>query len=248
MKIISILVLFLLSYSLFSYDKSHKSFDSQLKKYVKNGLVSYIDWKKDTPELEKYLTDLSSVSEDEYKKWKDSEKLAFLINAYNAFTIKLILDNYPLDSITDIGTPISKYNLMKGLPWKKEFFDLLGKRRYLDWIEHEVLRKDFKEPRIHFAINCASIGCPPLRNEAYIAEKIDSQLQDSFIIFLKQKNKNRYDSKNNILYLSKIFEWFQGDFTKTQTLIEFVKPGFNEAIPDNAKIQYTDYDWNLNKI
>jgi hypothetical protein len=243
-----LIVVLMFHFSILSYDKTHKIFDNHLKKFVKNGMVNYKDWKNEQQDLEKYLNDLSSVSESEYKNWKDSEKLSFLINAYNAFTIKLILDNYPLSSITDIGTPISKYNLMKGIPWKKDFFILLGKKRYLDWIEHEVLRKDFNEPRIHFAINCASIGCPPLRSEAFVSDKLESQLQDSFLVFMKQKDKNRYDSKSNILYLSKIFEWFQGDFIKNQSLIQFIKPGFNENIPDNANIIFTDYNWNLNEL
>lgn len=230
-----------------SIDHNHSEFDVLLKKYVSNGLVSYKGFQSDDAALTKYLDSLSKVSESDYNTFTEKEKLAFLINAYNAFTIRLILDHYPLSSITDIGSPISSLNLVRGTPWKKEFFTLLGKKRHLDWIEHEKLRKDFSEPRIHFAIVCASIGCPQLVAKAYTSKDLDSQLNEGKLNFLKDPKKNYYDKAKNTLYLSQIFNWFQGDFTKKGTLIEFVQEGFSDKIDPKANIKYLEYSWSLNE-
>ena len=121
----------------------------------------------------------------------------------------MILDHYPIKSIGDIGSPISLLNLARGTPWKKEFFILLGKTRNLDWIEHQKLRKDFTEPRIHFAIVCASLGCPILKMDSYKDTILESQLLSAKLGFLKDTSKNSYDKDKNILRLSKIFDWFK---------------------------------------
>ncbi len=230
-----------------TFDHTHKPFDVILKKYVSQGLVNYKALKNDDQSLNRYLETLSNVSEVQYNAFAQNEKLAFLINAYNAFTLRLILDYYPIGSIGDIGSPINNLNLLRGTPWKKEFFTLLGKTRTLDWIEHEKLRKDFSEPRIHFAIVCASIGCPSLSSDAYSGKILEKQLQSAKLTFLGNPNKNSYNSEKNILRLSKIFSWFQGDFTKKGTLIEFVQEGFTEKIKEDATIEYNDYSWKLNE-
>lgn len=228
-------------------DHNHKVFDGLLKKYVSNGLVSYQGFASEESSFKAYLDSLSNVTESEFNSFSEKEKLSFYINAYNAFTIQLILDHYPIASITDIGSPISTLNLVRGTPWKKDFFTLLGKKRTLDWIEHQKLRKDFAEPRIHFAIVCASIGCPHLVPYAYTPKDLENQLQSAKLNFLKNPKKNYYDSKKNILYLSQIFNWFQGDFTKKGTLIDFVQEGFSESIDPKAEIKYLDYSWSLNE-
>ncbi len=228
-------------FPVFSFDHNHTNFDILLRKYVNNGLVDYKGIKKEDDKLSAYLKDLSSVTSKEYSAFSKEEKLSFLINAYNAFTIRLILDNYPLNSIRKIG-------FLPGAAWKQEFFTLLGEKRNLDWIEHSKLRVDFEEPRIHFAIVCASIGCPPLISSAYIPKSLNSQLQSSMEFFLNDKSKNRYEISGNTLYLSKIFDWFSKDFTKNSTLISFVKSGMKVEIPEDAIIKYTDYNWNLNEI
>lgn len=230
------------------FDHKHLVWDSLLKKYVKNGLVSYKGIQSEEGSFRQYLDNLSKVSETQYQGFTEKEKQSFLINAYNAFTIKLVLDHYPVESITEIGSPFSKINLARGIPWKKEFFSLLGKSRHLDWIEHEKLRKDFNEPRIHFAIVCASIGCPQLLSEAYTASALEKQLQAAKLGFLKNPKKNSYDKTTNTLYLSKIFSWFQTDFTKKTTLIQYVQEGFDEAIKPDAKIVYNEYSWDLNEL
>ncbi|EQA55756.1 DUF547 domain-containing protein [Leptospira kmetyi] len=225
-----------------AFDHKHTQWNNELKKYVKEGNVDYSTWKKNQSGLDAYLQILSAVDEKEYSSFNNSEKLSFLINAYNAFTIRLILDHYPLKSIKELG------GLFSG-PWKLEFFSLLGSKKNLDWIEHEKLRKDFQEPRIHFAINCASKGCPPLFEQSFQAPKLEEQLIYVSKRFLTDRNYNRYDSSQKILYLSKIFQWFGGDFTrKSGSLISFYNSNSGlSPVPANAEIRYLDYDWNLNQ-
>lgn len=230
------------------FDHSHSEFDLILKKYVVNGFVKYKDLSKDRVALTQYLKSLSSLTANEYKDFNNAQKMAFLINAYNAFTIELILNNYPIKSIGDIGGPIRLVNLARGAPWKNYKFPLLGADRTLDWIEHSKLRIDFNDPRIHFAINCASIGCPALRKESYKAKNLDAQLQDSMLSFLNDKTKNSYNKEKGILTLSKIFDWFKSDFEKKSgTVIQFVQIGFQDTIPSDVDIEYSSYDWNLNE-
>lgn len=250
--IIYILLNSLIHTSLYSlgFDQSHQEFTKLLKNNVKNGLVDYESLKKERESLKKYLQSLSSVTQEEFQKFTKDEQLAFLINAYNAFTLELILENYPIKSIGDIGGPLRVLNLARGTPWKKFTFPLLGGIRNLDWIEHSKLRVDYNEPRIHFAINCASMGCPALRNEAYIGKNLNNQLQEATIQFLTDVNKNYYDEKNNILYLSKIFEWFAEDFVKDSgSVLDFVKKYYpkKEKLNQNPQIRYLNYDWSLNK-
>lgn len=229
-----------LSSSLFSFDHSHKEFDKLLKKYVSNGLVNYKKWKQEQAELKRYLESLSTVSVHEYNQFTTNQKLAFLINAYNAFTIQLILNHYPVTGIKKIGGIFQN-------PWKIKFFQLLGEERHLDWIEHSKLRVDFQEPRVHFAIVCASIGCPVLQSEAYTADKLEFQLEKATKEFLSDKSKNFYEHKKKILYLSPIFKWFRSDFEKKSSLVSFVQAYFSETIPENVDIEFTDYDWSLNE-
>lgn len=239
-KYLFLILVFLSLSSLLSFDHSHKEFDKLLKQYVTSGRVNYKKWKEEQADLKKYLESLSKVSLNEYNQFTETQKLAFLINAYNAFTIQLILNNYPVTGIRKIGGLFQS-------PWKIKFFKLLEEERHLDWIEHSKLRVDFNEPRIHFAIVCASIGCPILQSEAYTSDKLDSQLEKSTKEFLNDKSKNFYDQNKKILYLSPIFKWFRSDFEKKGNLVSFIRPYFLEPIPENVKLEFTDYDWNLNE-
>jgi L-rhamnose mutarotase len=247
--VLAILFSLLFTPNLFAenFDHTHKLWDQLLKKHVPAGLVNYKAFQKEESNFNAYLESLSKVSESEYSSFSQAEKIAFLINAYNSFTIRLILDHYPVKSITDIGSPFSKLNLVRGAPWKKEFFTLIGKPRTLDWIEHEKLRKDFSEPRIHFAIVCASIGCPTLSADAFSATILEKQLQVAKLAFLKNPSKNSYDKDRNILMLSPIFNWFKDDFIKKGTLIEFIQDGFSDKIKADALIEYNEYSWKLNE-
>lgn len=245
----------------------HSTFDNLLGKYVtpiSNGAstqVNYDGFKKERNTLNEYLARLSKVEQSTFDAWGKDKQLAFLINAYNAYTIELILTEYPdIDSIRDLGSFFSS-------PWKKEIAPLLGETRTLDEIEHELIRgtnqatKTFNEPRIHFAVNCASVGCPALREEAYTADKLDSQLEAQTKRFLADTSRNKMS--DDTLYLSKIFDWYSEDFEgkngewrDTSTLNEFILL-YKDAMQlteaqvsalknDTADVEYLNYDWALN--
>lgn len=216
---------------------NHDLWDSLVKKYVTEaGLVDYKGFLKDREKLQQYLNLLSN-NHPNPETWTKKERLAYWINAYNAFTVELILKNYPLKSIKDISLVNS--------PWKIEFIEIGGKKYDLDYIEHEILRKEFDEPRIHFAINCASMSCPKMRKEAYTAEKLESQLDDQAKGFINDPSRNVI--RKDEVKLSKIFKWFTGDFTKDKTLIGYINQYSETKINPDAKISYLEYDWSLNE-
>lgn len=218
-------------------------------------VVDYMGMKKDRELLKQYLDALSSISMAEFDQWSKQEQLAFLINAYNAWTVELILSKWPdLKSIKDIGGLFSS-------PWSKELAYLLGKMRTLDDIEHGLIRGSgrYNEPRIHFAVNCASISCPALRAEAYEGNKIERQLNEQTVLFLSDRSRNRIDK--NSLMLSSIFKWYREDFEKGwqgfNRLEDFLlvyssSLGLSDAIINqlksgNADIKFLNYDWRLNQ-
>ncbi|NQZ00409.1 MAG: DUF547 domain-containing protein [Bdellovibrionales bacterium] len=232
------------------FDQTHGRFTEVLKNFVivsgSKSTVNYKALKQSPAQLDSYLEQLSAVTKNEYSAFSREQKLAFLINAYNAFTLKLIINHYPVKSIKDIGGLFSS-------PWKKEFFKLWGKDMYLDKIEHKILRKKFKEPRIHFAVNCASIGCPALRGEAFTSEKLNMQLEEQTQIFLTDESRNFINKTSKEVHLSKIFDWFEGDFEKGgSTVAKFVAPYMTSDIDlqkqlESYEIEHTDYDWKLNE-
>jgi hypothetical protein len=227
------------------FDHSHTLFDKVLKAHVKEALVNYPALKANPKDLNTYLDQLAAVSEADFQKWSEKQQLAFLMNLYNAATLRLIIDNYPIASIKKIG------GLLSG-PWKQEVVRLFGQVTTLDHLEHQILRKKYTEPRVHFAIVCAAYGCPPLRSEAYVADKLDAQLDDQGRKFLGTANKNSVEARARVLYLSPIFKWFSEDFEKKSgTVQKFVAPFFSEDSrkeieKGGLKIKYTDYDWSLN--
>ncbi len=210
----------------------HDIFDELLKGHVTNdGNVDYNGFRTDRTKLKTYLTALSNnMPKDD---WKREDVLAYWINAYNAFTIKLIIDNYPINSIKDIKDP-----------WGARFFKLGRKWYNLNEIEHKILRK-MNEPRIHFAINCASVSCPQLFNEAFKADTLESQLQKATKGFLADTTRNEITA--NTVKVSKIFKWFSKDFKQDGGLIDFLNKYSDIDIANNARISYKDYDWNLNE-
>jgi len=238
---LSILFLFFASHSLASADIDNSLYASLLKKYVTNKRVNYDGFKKDEKLLDEYLAILSSTN---VKLLAKQNLFAFYINAYNAFTIKLVLTKYPgINSIKEVGSFFSN-------PWNKKFILLQGKTITLDHIEHKILRPKFKDPRIHFAINCASKSCPPLRNEPYKGETLENQLNDQAEKFINDK-KNTF-IKNDTLFISKIFKWFEKDFSDNPIL--FIKRYAFEELKEkldssgeNIKIRYLNYDWTLNR-
>lgn len=222
---------------------SHDAWTTLLKKYVNtNGMVNYKAFQKDSVALNKYLEMLSKNTPNE-KTWTKDEQLAYWINAYNAFTVQLILRNYPLKSIKDIV----KVNITYiNSPWDIKFINLMGKKFDLNDIENGIIRKKFDEPRIHFALVCAAISCPKLRNEAFTATALDEQLTDQAIDFLNDNKKNVVSAKG--ANLSSIFDWYKGDFTKKMSLQAFVNQYAKVKIPTDGKIQFVNYNWGLNGL
>jgi hypothetical protein len=215
----------------------HQQWQDLLQTYVNtNGDVDYKNLKKNERKLDTYL-DLISKNPPQ-DSWTKNQKKAYLINAYNAFTVKLILDHYPVESIKDIGGFFSS-------PFTTEFAKIDGKLYSLDDIEKGMLLK-MGDPRVHFAVNCASESCPKLLNEAYVASKLDKQLDASSKTFVNS-NKNKL-SKTKV-ELSKIFKWYASDFeSEYGTVIRFINMYANETINEEANIDYLSYSWELNEM
>jgi hypothetical protein len=234
-----------------AFDHSYTDYNTALNELVvdqgSSSLVHYKKLQKSNKSMNLFLKRLQKLTPKEFSSFSEKQKLALWINAYNAFTLKIVADHYPIKSIKDIGSVFKNV-------WKMKFIIMMGKTISLDHIEHEVLRKEFNEPRIHFAINCASIGCPKLRAEAYNETDLETQLNEQTRLFLRDSSRNRLNAETKILSVSKIFSWFKEDFTKdNKTLAQFIAP----FITDDVKIQdelrsgkYTiehlEYDWSLN--
>jgi hypothetical protein len=211
-----------------------------LDKYVKNGVVDYQGFKNEEANLDRYLKILEDTDP---KKPPRNEQFAFYINAHNAWTIKLILSAYPdVKSIKDLGS------LFKS-PWKKKIARIDGDVITLDAIEHDILRPRFKDPRIHFAVNCASKGCPPLRSEPYRGDTLDRQLTEMTQNFINDPQYNRF--QENTLYVSSIFKWYSEDFK--DGIVGFFRQYAEDDLKGRLqkrggeiKVEYLDYDWSLN--
>lgn len=245
-----------------SFDHSHASWSRLLQQHVvvqrgaRASQVRYAGLLAQRSELQHYLRQLSSVSRSDFEGFSRVQQMAFLINAYNAFTIELILTRYPrLKSIKDLGNFLSS-------PWKQRWISLLGETVSLNDIEHGVLRKRgvYDDPRIHFAVNCASIGCPMLREEAYMPERLDAQLEAQMQRFMSDRERNRWNPQAGRLELSQIFDWYTEDFRLGHQGI-FSLHGLGarfanvlaDGETDRARIRssqvlitYLDYDWRLN--
>jgi len=248
-RLILALWFLLLPLSALAFD--HQAWDALLKKHVvlldggKASQLRYAGMAQDRPALRSYLEQLSKVRQEEFDGWSRQEQMAFLINAYNAFTVEKILARYPdLRSIWDFGK-------LFGNPFKDEFFVLLGRRRSLDWIEHEKLRKGYREPRIHYAVNCAAVGCPMLREEAYAASRLEAQLDEQARRFLSDRARNRM--RQGRLEVSKIFDWFSEDFEPREAYFARYADVLADAPSEQGMIRskslplrFLDYDWSLN--
>jgi len=231
-----------LTQTTYAEDLSNELYENVLDSYVKDGLVDYAGLKSNPDDLNEYLKQTSSVSKDAFTDWTESEQLAFLINLYNAQTLDLIIEHYPVKSIKDISKK-------SGGPWKQPVVSLFGDKTTLNALEHELIRKNYPEPRVHFALVCAAIGCPILINKPYDATTLDDQLLEQTKLFLIDKEKNSIDTKKKTLMLSPIFDWFKEDFiAKSGSVIEFVNPYFDNQANKKYKIKYTHYDWSLNDL
>lgn len=254
--LLPLLLLFSSPLAAFDHGRWNQLLDEHVQ-WQRQGVTTTVDYqgfRNDRAALNDYLAALSQVSNDDFERWSRDQQLAFLINAYNAFTIDLILrqDTLP-DSIRDIGS------LFSG-PWDQQFFTLLGEERTLDEVEHEMIRGNpaLMDPRIHFAVNCASVGCPALRPEAYRGEKLEQQLADSTRRFLSDRQRNRFNENPARLEVSKIFDWYEEDFVDAAGSLHHYLLQYADTleIPANhrksldaeqLKIQFLDYDWSLNQ-
>lgn len=220
----------------FTINAQTEIYNSLLQKHVDDkGNVAYKNFKADETKLASYISYLEKTSPQ--KNWSDNKTKAFWINAYNAYTLKLILDNYPINSIMKIK--------QKGKDaWNIPFAKVGGKNYTLNFIEHEILRKDFNDPRIHVGVNCASGSCPQLGNFAFTEGNIDSELERLMKLFINDTSRNKITEKK--IQISKIFEWFKGDFTKNGSLIDYFNKYSTIKIHKRAKVRYLTYDWSLN--
>lgn len=249
MKIINKLILALLIFYIStSFSQTHKMFSDILSDHVRNGLVNYQRLQSDS-RLNNYLHSLSTTNPSNLEK---TDELVFWINAYNAFTLKVVLDNYPLKSITEIKTSSDKVKTV----WDEEFISINDKKYSLNDIEHKILREKFKEPRIHFAIVCASLSCPELLNESFESENIKEKLNQQASRFLSDKSRNDFNLQTRTAYLSKLFDWYKTDFGKNDEevllyLSNFLSDEIKKDIIKNSgswTISYKNYDWSLNEI
>ncbi len=221
----------------------HASWTELLEKHVKNGVVDYTAFKADKEKLDTYLNMLDQTNPDNLSK---EDQLALYMNAYNAYTVKLILENF-----TD-GKPVTSIKRLGGFfsgPWKIKFVKIGGTTYTLDNVEHDIIRPRFKEPRIHFAINCAAKSCPPLISTAYEGKIVDSQLEENTIAFINDPKSNYLEG--NTLYASKIFSWFSEDFPGgTAAFVRKYARGTLKTkldeVGDSISVKYLDYDWSLN--
>ena len=210
----------------------HSAFDRQLRRFVNGaGNVDYAGWKRNQAELNTYLDELAANPPQ--AGWSRNERLAYWINAYNAFTIDLILDNYPVAKITDLDG---------GKPWDVKRIRLGDKTYSLNQIEHEIIRPQFNEPRIHFAVNCAAASCPPLHPRAYTADNLNATLERVTTAFVNNPSYNQISG--NSAALSKIFDWYGEDFGDVSAYVDRYYEG---DFPEGATLTFRDYDWSLNK-
>jgi hypothetical protein len=211
-----------------------------LKKYVQGEAVDYAGLKGERAKLDRFLTQMAQAEPERLGR---AEQMAFYINAYNAWTLWLILTKYPeLKSIKDLG------GLLSG-PWSQKIVRLKHGVLTLDEVEHDILRPRFKDPRVHFAVNCASKGCPPLWPEPFTGARLDEQLDQATAAVINDPRRAKLE--NGVLYLNKVMDWYAGDFPRDQ--VSFVKKYARgelkrrlEALGDKVRVDYLDYDWSLN--
>ena len=225
-------IMLFLSLSVVGQKSMHNLWTAALQEHVDDdGNVNYKSWKKDTTYLDNYLQTLEENPPVE--AWSKSDSLAYFINAYNAVTVKLILDKYPLKSIRNLVTP-----------WRFKRFTLNGEKVSLNHIEHEILRK-MNEPRIHFAINCASASCPKLINVAFESHTMEKQLEQVTRDFINDPKRNKLSEKK--IEISRIFQWFSDDYGNKKERIAFIRKYANQPFNENPKVDFFTYDWQLNE-
>lgn len=235
------------------FDHQYSAWNQALNQFAKDGGFDYKALKKDPALLNDFLESISSLPKNEYEKLDKEQKIAFWINTYNVLAVKTILDHYPLKKGLSWKAVAYPKNSIQQIPnvWDRPILKIFNEDFSLNRIEHDTLRKEFKEPRIHFALVCAARGCPPLRMEAYVPERLNAQLDDQARQFFANPEKAKYDVQEDVLHLSSILHWFGKDFEKDGGPIEFAKKYMPKAagqkLSDKTKIKWLDYDWSLNE-
>ena len=245
-----------------------EKYSAVLTKYVDSkGMVNYRNLKKDRNGIAEVATALFGVGKNEYDLLSDNEKIAFLINTYNFLTLKVIVDNYPFKPsfFSSLRFPKNSIRQISGV-WDEIQFTVMGQKMTLNHIEHDILRVEFDEPRIHIALVCAAMGCPPLRNEPYSASKLDKQFEDQIRRFINNPLKFRIDKDKKRVFLSSIFKWFGEDFIQRygtndafrdhdesegavlNYFAQYLSPlEYDFLLTESYDISYLDYDWSLNE-
>ncbi len=244
-------------------------YDALLGEYVdEQGLVDYRSLQAKRSGLDTFIRSMARLSRAEFETWPEQGRLAFWINAYNAITLERIIDHYPIKKgglIAGLRYPVNSIRQIPGV-WKETANTVMGESITLDSIEHDILRVKFKEPRIHASIVCAALSCPPLRNEAFVAERLDEQLDDQSRNFLATETRFRVDRAKKRVYLSPIFDWFGSDFVGVyntdgkltahrkaeDAALEYVSRyiGDEDAqfiLSNTYSVVFLDYDWTLNE-
>ena len=246
----------------------YSDYNAVLKKFVnEEAMVNYKKLKAERQQLDSFVTSLGKLPKQTYEKWDEKQKIAFWLNAYNGLTLKAIIDNYPIKSswLKSRIYPKNSIRQISGV-WDKIKFNVMGQKLTLEHIEHKILRVKFNEPRIHMALVCAAMACPPLRGESYTGEKLDDQLDDQTRLFLGDSEKFKIDSRKDIVHLSEILKWFDDDFArkhspernigrhnkKMSSVLSFIAPYLEESeknyiLSGKFKIKYIKYDWSLNE-
>ncbi len=226
------------------FDHDHPQLRAFLQQHVRHGMADYAQFKEGNATLDAYLAQVAQVPHAQFEGWTVPQRLAFLLNVYNASMLRLAARHYPLDEVTDIGG--------FGSVFKMPVVELFARKHSLDDVEHGMIRRQFRSPQVHFALVCGARSCPPLRNEPYTAATLETQFADQARQFLADPKKNRVDVARKVVHLSPIFKWFSEDFGKSdREIIEFVAPHFSAEAAAALRaggfsLQYTDYDWSLN--
>ena len=228
------------------FDRGHRVFAMVLDRFVKKGLVNYGGLKAYPRDLNLYLEAVDELSEEEFKSWDENDRLALLINLYNATTLQVIIEAYPVKSIKDIG-------ILPQAAWRKESVRLHHSATSLQALENTLIRAKYpKQPGVHFALVCAARGCPPLRGKPYVGARLQEQFDDQARTFLADTEKNHVVAVRRVVVVSKIFKWYEEDFTRDgNSVLGTIEKFFPAEARDELKVggfrlEYSDYDWSLN--
>jgi hypothetical protein len=250
--------------SVFAFDHDYGNYGEVLQSYVKDGLVDYGALKKNRKGIDQFVKEIGAVTRNEYENWSRDQQLAFWINTYNGWFLQIVIDHYPIRGGRLLGVlyPENSVQRIPGI-WDDIKITAAGRQVSLNDLEHKILRPVFKEPRIHFAIVCASISCPVLRSQPFRASPLQRQLEDAAQDFINNPTKVRWNANEKKLEISKIFDWFSEDFAsfadeswvkhyskKQAGPVAFISkylPAGEALKKSKVKVEYLDYDWHLNE-